>query len=105
MLIFSAVVSFYIGCCRYICACFDVLKTDAFEIDQINIESKRSSGQKLKSDPKHRLHIISMIKFHLTIIEIMTNVQRIMSGPFFKQLCTYAVFIGHTLNSKVNGTF
>lgn len=101
MLIFSAVVSLYIGCCHYICACFDVLRNDALEIERINFESKRTKCYKLRSDPKHRFYIISMIKFHLIIIEIMTNVQQIMSGPFFKQLCTYAVFIGHTLNSKV----
>lgn len=102
MLIFSAVVALYIGCCHYICACFDVLRNDALEIERINFESKHKKCYKLRSDPKHRFYIISMIKFHLTIIEIMKNVQCIMSGPFFKQLCTYAVFIGHTLNSKVS---
>lgn len=101
MLIFSAVISLYIGFCHYICACFEVLKNYALEIERLNFESKHTRCYKLRSDPNHRLYIISMIKFHLKIIEIMTNVQRIMSDPFFKQLCTYAVFIGHTLNSKV----
>lgn len=100
LLIFSAITSLYIGFCRYIRACIDDFENDISKLSQLSIVLLKP-GHQLKSHPRIRSELIEAIKFHWEIFEIMENVQRVMSGPFFKVLCTYAIFIGHSLHSQV----
>lgn len=100
MLLYLTMVSLYIGLCRYIRALFYVFESDTHKINQItrlNIDRKTYS--------KLRIRLISMITFHLEIFQFMEFVQQIMSGPIFRQFCTYAIFIGHSLNSQVSFSF
>lgn len=96
MLLYLMMVSSYIGLCRYIRALFHVLESDAHKITQ-SIQPNAAKNQ-----PELRVRLVQLITFHLEILQFMDDVQRIMSGPFFKIICTYALFIGHSLNSQVS---
>lgn len=97
MLLYLTMISLYIGLCRYIRALFHVFESDAYKTIQL-IQLNANT----KNQPKLRVHLVEMIKFHLEIFQFMECVQRIMSGPFFKIICTYALFIGHSLNSQAS---
>lgn len=96
MLLFTVVVSLCIGLFRYISAYFDILKIEAMEINRIDFS-------KMESYLKLRIGMTSIIELHIQIFHLMDNVQDILSGIFFKQLCSYAIFIGNSLNSKASG--
>lgn len=100
LLIFSAITSLYIGFCRYIRACVDDFENDISKLTQISIVILKPHYT-FKTHHRIREELIKSIKFHLDIFEIMENVQKVMSGPFFKVLFTYAIFIGHCLHSQV----
>lgn len=90
----------YIGLCHYICALFYAFESDVQKINRTDFDVDSTAWSNRKNHRKLCIHII--LKFHLDIFKLMDYVQHIMSGPFFRQLCTYAIFIGHSLNSQAN---
>lgn len=96
--LFSIVVSLDIGFSCYSCACFDVFEHLTSEIEQITRDD-------IQCSKTLRLRLFSMIKFHLKIFDLLDKIQQIKSGPYFQQLCTYTVFIAHSLNSPVRDGF
>lgn len=94
--LFSIMVSLDIGFSHYAYACFDAFEHFARLIERIpNIQYPRTL----------RLSIISLMKLHLKTFDLLNKIQRIKSGPYFQQLCTYTFFIAHFLNSPVSEKF
>lgn len=102
MLLYLTVISMYIGLCRYICALFYAFESDIKKINRIGFDVDSMAWSNRKNHRKLCIHMIPILKFHLEIFKLMDYVQHIMSDPFFRQLCTYAIFIGHSLNSQAN---
>lgn len=97
IILFSILVSLDIGLSCYACACFHAFEHFALEIEQI-------SCNEMQCAETLRLHLFSMIKFHVKTFNLLNKIQQIKSGPYFQQLCTYTVFIAHSLNSPVSET-
>lgn len=101
MTIFSVYLTFFIGICKYICVCTDVFEN---EIRKLNHIQFRRPSNLIKTHSQLRSHLIDLVEFHQKIFELMDQVQQLMSGPFFKQLCIYTIFIGHSLHSRVTNS-
>lgn len=69
---------------------------------KLNIARFRRPSNMFKTHSQLRLHLIELITFHVDIFELMDRGQQIMSGPFFKELCTYTIFVAHSLHSQVS---
>lgn len=96
--IFSVYLIFFIGICKYIRVCTNIFEN---EIRKLNHIQFRRPSNLIKTHSQLRLHLIDLVEFHQKILELMNQVQQIMSGPFFKQLFIYTIFIGHSLHSRV----
>lgn len=97
-LIATTFLSLFIGLCQYICGLFDLLE---FNIEKLNCYLVFDSMCPTKSNQKLKIEIINLIHFHLDIFELIETVQDLMSVPFFSQLFTFALFMGHALASQV----
>lgn len=91
--LFSLMVSLDIGYSRYAYAAFDAFEYFTRGIERI---------PKIQYPKTLRFSIISIMKLHLTTFDLLNKIQRIKSGPYFQQLCTYTFFIAHFLNSPVS---
>lgn len=96
--IFSVYLTFFIGICKYIRVCTDVFEN---EIRKLNHIQFRRPSNLIKTHSQLRSHLVDLVDFHQKIFDLMNQVQQLMSGPFFKQLCIYTIFIGHSLHSRV----
>lgn len=92
---YTAILSLYVGFCRYIRACFDVLEND---VKTINFKFINRP----KNQSKLHKRLIELIKNHSEIVILMKKFQKIVSRPIFKKMCIFALYVGHALNTQVN---